>query len=94
MSKGKGQNKPSLNVLYSMTELPPAETVRIKQSPAPSVQPKEPIWAEYTQDDKDLFFSQSLSSVAAKASRQQQQTIKEFIEEDIAIACADQMKNL
>jgi len=91
MPKGKHKEQ-SLNDLYSMTELPPAETVRLKSAPVAHQKERDPLWAEYNQDDRDLLFSQSLFSIATKASRQQQQTIKEFIEEDIAVACADTIK--
>lgn len=91
----KGKHKASaLNDLYSMTELPPADTVRIKASNVMPQRETESLWAEYSQEDRDLLFSQSLFSIATKASRQQQQTIKEFIEEDIAVACADKIKQL
>lgn len=91
----KGKHKASaLNDLYSMTELPPADTVRIKGSVSAPQSEEDSLWAEYNQEDRDLLFSQSLFTIATKASRQQQQTIKEFIEEDIAVACADKMKQL
>jgi hypothetical protein len=84
----KKDKQPDLQSLYSMTELPPVEMVRIKAASIPHVNQPDPMWETLTLDDRDLLFSQALGEVVAQASHEQQLTIKGFVEDDVALAVA------
>ena len=87
----KKDKQPDLQSLYSMTELPSVDAIRLKSASVPQNHQPEPMWDNLIFDDRDLLFSQALGEVVAKASHEQQKTIKEFVEEDVALAVASKV---